>query len=512
MMRLHCLRDYPQFRTDPNDTRRTFDYMVSVDAVLRLLRPLSEGLALFAEYDMAPGASAVCSKPMVWAIVALSDREQALDPSDPSSAAVLAQRLLDTRLTPNSLERKMAFLSVPAMELERAYFDGYLLVKRLLADLGQAVPAFHDTDLFLHFLRSYFFEDSGLVSLLLAPELDPVRRVRSVIARFETRLAMLDDDGLAAAVAAYETANGGPPNDQSWPNRSGLLLTDPEMEAEKERLEYFLAEIADNERLSEPHRRLLAAQRILMERRSLAYMAAEPAEIQVRNGVLTAWPVPRDFDFPAITGGMADRDVADTPGPVSGWITAVFRPATSDIAILIGRDKDVFKTIHPTPGVPDPDWVELITHPLCSPVFVQEEFEQTRAWADDYFDRMPDPLRRVVEMARLEVDQCLERISGRTFERWRSHRGNGDREAEAFARARNEHSLWHLYAGSRPMFETCLVLGILRGHDVLLPSVHQNLLSHGWDSWKALEFAVATSSSSGFAMVRNCDGVFRWLV
>ena len=209
---------------------------------------------------------------------------------------------------------------------------------------------------------------------------------------------------------------------------------------------------------------------------------------------------------------MAGREVEDTPGVVPGWITVVFRPSTYDIAILIGRGNEVVKTIHPTPDVPDPDWVELITHPLCSPAFVQEEFEQTRAWVDGYFDGMPHPLRQVVDLARLEVDDCLERISRQSFDRWRSNNGDVDHEAEAFARARNEHSLWHLYSGNREMFETCVALGILRGHDVLLPSVRKGLLSHGWDSWKALEFAIETSSKCGFAMVRNCSGVFRWLL
>jgi hypothetical protein len=210
LMQMHCARDTPEFYPDARNRQRTFDYMVTLNGFLRLIRPLSEGLALFAEYDMTPGDSSVCSKPLAWASVALSPPGRFLNLGDPGDAASITNELLTLRLQRPSVERKMNFLSVPASEYEAAYFAGYMRVKRWLADLLVRVPQFADTDLFLYYMRSFFFDDAALVPLLLDGTAGPLTRIRRIVARFETRMMQLEEPDMALAVSQFERTNSGP--------------------------------------------------------------------------------------------------------------------------------------------------------------------------------------------------------------------------------------------------------------------------------------------------------------
>lgn len=75
------------------DTPQLFDEMLTVDTMLELIRPLSEGLALFAEYDIAPGSSCVITTPLQWTSIALSERSKLLDLAQPQAAQELTERL-----------------------------------------------------------------------------------------------------------------------------------------------------------------------------------------------------------------------------------------------------------------------------------------------------------------------------------------------------------------------------------------------------------------------------------
>lgn len=78
----------------------------------------------------------------------------------------------------------MRFLSRPVAAVDNAYFDGYMMVKRLYLDLSQTVPALADADLFLSFLRSYVFEDYGMVAILTGEDNNTFHQQVTVLERF----------------------------------------------------------------------------------------------------------------------------------------------------------------------------------------------------------------------------------------------------------------------------------------------------------------------------------------
>lgn len=131
--------------------------------------PLLEGLALFAEFDATPGSSPVASTvssiglKLFCAESYLCELTKRAAPGSPSEyfGAFLAKQ----RTSPDFLERKRALLAAPVTD-DDGYVIGYLWVKSLWRLLRQACPKLADSDLFLSFMISFFFEDYRLACLL----------------------------------------------------------------------------------------------------------------------------------------------------------------------------------------------------------------------------------------------------------------------------------------------------------------------------------------------------------
>lgn len=507
LMQAACIRDVPELYPDRRYTMRTLNYMITLNVVEKLLRPVGEGLALFGEFDLTPGSSDVLSTPMKWAVLGTS-KGQPLNLLDPNDTSVISERLLNARLHPRSVHTKMRLLGADKSGLEIIYFDGYMMIKRLLVELQARARQFEDVDLFLYYIRSYIFEDAVLVTLLLDEPLEPVARLQGLCARLERRIQELFEVDVSKDVVEFEHARSGPPSDETGPNLAGLRLSAAEQQQGLAAFTALFHEMMDSPTLPDMHRRLLSAQRLSMERRALAYLAMEPAEIQVKNGILMAWPTPRDFEFPAITGGLAEGVVPNLPA-TAGWISVVFRPVTLDLALLIGHQSQVLKVIPSGGGeLKGGEWRDLITHPLCAPPYVEKEYDAYSRWRNSYFELMPPDLRRVVTLARAEVDQCLARIQSSSLRRWLQNAGAAP--TPEFIAVQETRSLATLFGDDPKRFENFVVMGLLRGHDVLLPSLHAELLRNGWNSNDAFKDSVEVSRLSGLAIVRNRDGVFEW--
>ena len=509
LMQAACIRDLPEFYPAGRYTVRTLNYMITLNVVEKLLRPISEGLALVGEFDLTPGSSDVFSTPMKWAVLGTS-KGQPLNVLDPNDTAVISERLLNARLRPQSIKTKVRLLGANKSVADIIYFDGYMMIKRLLVELRARARQFEDTDLVLYYIRSYIFEDAVLVTLLLDESLDPVAKLQALCARLERRIQDLFEADVSQDVVEFEHARSGPPSDETGPNLAGLRLSDAEQQQGSAAFMALFGEMLDDPALPERHRQLLAAQRLSMERRALAYLAMEPAEIQVKNGILTAWPTPRDFDFPAVTGALAEGAVSDLPATL-GWISVAFRPATLDLALLIGHESRVLKVVPSGGGeVKEGEWRELITHPLCAPPYVEKEYGTYSQWRNSYFELMPPDLRQVVTRGRAEVDQCLARIQKSSLRRWFVDAGTAP--PPELISVQETRSLAALFGDDPKRFENFVVMGLLRGHDVLLPSLHAELLKNGWNSHDAFMDAVEVSRRSGFAFLQNRDGVFEWLI
>jgi hypothetical protein len=502
LLRFRSLRRLPESNQQSN--AQLFDEMLTVDTMLELIRPISEGLALFAEYDISPGASSVISTPLLWTAIALLQRSELTDLSRPEMGQCM-ERLLSLRLTPASLRRKMGFLSRSLSEVDDVYFDGYMTVKRLYLDLSQIAPALADPDLFLSYLRCYLFEDYGMVAILAGEHNSVFDRLVAMIERFGARLENLYRLDLRQDVAIFERFSNRRPNIDRSGGIPGLGLTPQELQNGLSIQKNLLIELEDELEVEPTIRKILNAQRGWLSRRSLAYVASEPARIRVAKRLVSAWPDPPDDEYPILAGASAMAGVRDTEGTQRGWISLILQPASGYFAAVIGIGGSVVAVRFMNAAEPPPEVMALFSDPQCSPAVVELEHNAIEAWVDGYYREAPEPLSTYIATARQSTECALGRIAESFIRRWGK---DGD---ACLSCLRGKNRLQELFGQNQIMFETFVALGILRTRDVLSPSMTAELLRKGWDSKAALLFAVQLEEK-GVSFVRNDQGIFRWLV
>jgi hypothetical protein len=148
----------------------------------RLLRPLLEGLALFAEFDAFPGSAQFASIPLMWAwmLYAESPRDFQTDVKD---------ILIASRLSARTVRRKTNVLaSAFAVANGDGYLPGYLSVRSSSMIIMEASARLVDADFYLSYMKEFFFEDAGLVNLILDERMDDSEWAGRVIDYFRTRI------------------------------------------------------------------------------------------------------------------------------------------------------------------------------------------------------------------------------------------------------------------------------------------------------------------------------------
>jgi hypothetical protein len=165
----------------PGDyTRNMFADVVRAAVSSELLRPLAEGMALYAEFDAVPGASKVVAQPLVNAQRLYTPLEEMVEvfrqhgteraESIRELFELYERTLLSVRSADEAVERKLNLLCQPLDVEKGGYLAGYLAVKQLIATMrGGSERAQHDSSLCLMFLRNFFYCDMGLVATILAP-------------------------------------------------------------------------------------------------------------------------------------------------------------------------------------------------------------------------------------------------------------------------------------------------------------------------------------------------------
>lgn len=175
-------------------------------ASLATLRPLLEGLALFAEHDLEPGQSSVLSEPIRLAFPLFLSRNPELTEESLGHPGVLDAHikamLTQDRINEDGLKRKTKVLTTPLGD-PSGYLSGYLLVRGLYERAKLQSARARDRDLFLMYLRSYLFEDYELARCLLDQPLEG-RPGRSLFLRIGARLRSLLSDTLDSRLRDYE--------------------------------------------------------------------------------------------------------------------------------------------------------------------------------------------------------------------------------------------------------------------------------------------------------------------
>ncbi len=214
------------------------------------LLPLLEGLALFAEHDVAPGDFAIRPEPFSWlSWFFLIHRHKLSDFSPSVLDDHLKKEFEHIRLSPDFIERKAAVLSTSLTD-PTAYLLGYLLVKNLHEKAKARSKRAADTELFLTYLRSYFFEDLDLAQSFVSPSsLNERTYQRSILNHIAARLDNLTNGTLEKRLQRFESEVERLPGSSDY--RSTLALTgqvsrdDFARSVEKELFPLQVAHLAD---------------------------------------------------------------------------------------------------------------------------------------------------------------------------------------------------------------------------------------------------------------------------
>jgi hypothetical protein len=164
--------------------------LLKTTALHLILRPLSEGIAMFCELDVFPRASEdVWSEPFWWLyFFTKPNRPQEL--TSPSSFGdSMYLRLMRLRSSPEFIRHRQSLLLHPIDTSRGGYLSGYMTVKRLWYWAASRCPKFTGPDFFLRYLILYFYSDLALVWALHSSATSVSAVVDPILATVQLRLS-----------------------------------------------------------------------------------------------------------------------------------------------------------------------------------------------------------------------------------------------------------------------------------------------------------------------------------
>ena len=141
------------------------DDILRFQAATKLLQPLMEGLALFAEFDCSVDEEKIMPLPLGVATALFSGSNKQHGSGKPHE--ILQAAIRRAHESPEVVQRKTSVVVNEFTPSRNPYLSGYLAVKRLWWAAARNHDAFATASTFLVFLRNYIFEDLALVSVLL---------------------------------------------------------------------------------------------------------------------------------------------------------------------------------------------------------------------------------------------------------------------------------------------------------------------------------------------------------
>jgi hypothetical protein len=161
--------------------------VAKVETAEECLRPLAEGLALFAEFDVTPRmiSTPKVSFPLWWTNHFFSTTGREL------VAHGLLEMLTTLRSSPEMERRRRGVLADECTGKGGGYLPGYLAVKQMWLTAVERDTRFIDRDLFMIFFKSLIFADMDLISILLDSETSVDVVAEKIVKRVERRLVSL---------------------------------------------------------------------------------------------------------------------------------------------------------------------------------------------------------------------------------------------------------------------------------------------------------------------------------
>src|ERR1700677_1049592 len=190
-----------------------------VKTVMTMLEPLAEGLALFMEFDASPGDSEMISSPMYFTRTFFGEEKLTKDETPGEISNTICDILWETRMSGYCARRKEQLLSQPLSFKSGGYLPGYLTVKSLYVEAVKRAKAFDDSHLFACYVKSFFYDDCGLISLLLDQDIADDEWVQRVAEYLKGRFIDLRTCDIGRDVERYERFYARQPLDLSEEHR-----------------------------------------------------------------------------------------------------------------------------------------------------------------------------------------------------------------------------------------------------------------------------------------------------
>lgn len=192
-----------------SEERRNLKYDIYSDftrfyTVATVLKPLGEGMALFAELDTYPTPSEVCPSFLIYCSIMFSGfrrtefLNQNLKEIEKKYLNLLIERRFQSRV---GLLTKARLLSTAIDIFESPYLTGYLFVKCTQIVLSRQDERFKDPNFFLTFLKDYYFNDKGFIEMLLSNDVRDetiVTRVFDYFQHHSSALLSVNSDDIDA--------------------------------------------------------------------------------------------------------------------------------------------------------------------------------------------------------------------------------------------------------------------------------------------------------------------------
>jgi hypothetical protein len=360
------------------------------------MRPLAEGMALFGEFDVTPGNSAVISQVMLTAAISFLELSNQPDETTVAQAGTLfGSALMTARLRPRFRNRKANLLVRPLTLDDGGYLAGYLTVKNCWHHFRSiaGVSKFADTDLFLTYLRSFFYDDFGLVAVLLDPDKEiasvgagPIDSAEAISRYLQERFLRLAEFTTPAAIDEFETAMVAKEDPMVPPTAIG---SDPALAARgKDLLDGMIKELDFDGPPDSLEKRLLRAHHWLVAQRDLMCVGSFDAPIRV-NGhkrVLVTAPATATSQFsPPIFSFKAIADASPAQG--EGSVEFFLSPAGHYSVLTVTLDDRVVAVESGSPNLTS-DLREQVAEYRASLTAAQEERKVWRAIVDAMLDEL----------------------------------------------------------------------------------------------------------------------------
>lgn len=320
---------------------------VRYETAISMMRPLAEGMALYGEFDAIPGDSPVMTN--VARMAALSFYNLRRD----MPVGVAAQELLtEFRITTKTVERKANLLVQPFSTAAGGYLPGYLFCKNLRLALLQRgnCDKFVDTDLYLHYLRCFFYDDYGLVAALLNPEseLNPFSESTSDSAQaisiyIQQRFAQFGEYTDDTSISRVEAATLGDP--KTYLENVRIGIEDATFIRGRQLLEDTLKSLSSKAE-TPMEEKLLAYERRVLSQRHLMCVGSFQTTVKVNEHgrvLVGKLPLPnKELDLPVYSGpAVKGAEVASGDGSVEVFMSprrnlSVFTVSLNDRIVSVG--------------------------------------------------------------------------------------------------------------------------------------------------------------------------------